>query len=225
MINPAMDNGIRDAAPADGEQRKIELVMALRKQGIRDCRVLSAIERIPRDHFVEPAFQHQAYEDHALPIECNQTISQPFVVAYMSEALQLSERMKVLELGTGSGYQAAVLSLLCRRVTTIERHKTLYDLAQKRFELLRLYNITPLLGDGLKGWPAQAPFDRIMVTAAAENIPQALVEQLKPGGIMVLPVNSGGGQILVRVRKDDEGATETDELLDVRFVPLIEGLA
>jgi len=209
------------------EQGKIELIMSLRRQGIRDKRVLNAIERIPREVFIDANFRKQAYEDHALPIECGQTISQPFIVAYMTEQLQVGDRMKVLEVGTGSGYQAAVLSKLCRRVYTIERYRTLLRDAVKRFDQLHLHNITSKIGDGADGWPEQAPFDRIIVTAAAPSIPQKLVEQLKPGGIMIVPVGitSGRGeQNLVRIERTEEGVKRND-LMPVRFVPLVEGVA
>lgn len=209
------------------EQGKIELIMSLRRQGIRDKRVLNAIERIPRELFIDVNFRKQAYEDHALPIECGQTISQPFIVAYMTEQLQVGDRMKVLEVGTGSGYQAAVLSKLCRRVYTIERYRTLLRDAVKRFDELHLHNITSKIGDGADGWPEQAPFDRIIVTAAAPSIPQKLVEQLKPGGIMVVPVGITGGrgeQNLVRIERTEDGVKRND-LMPVRFVPLVEGVA
>lgn len=209
------------------EAGKIRLVMALRRQGIRDARVLAAIERVPREIFVTGAFQEQAYDDHALPIECGQTISQPYVVAFMTEKLNVGERMKVLEVGTGSGYQAAVLSQLCRRVYTIERYRTLLDDAVKRFAILGFHNVTAKVGDGGKGWPEQAPFDRIIVTAAAPEIPQTLLEQLKVGGIMVVPVDIDGGrngQQLVRLTREETGIKRED-LLPVRFVPLVEGVA
>lgn len=209
------------------EHEKIELIMGLRKQGIRDKRVLSAIERVPREKFIAATFRKQAYEDHALPIECGQTISQPYVVAYMTEQLHVGDRMKVLEVGTGSGYQAAVLAKLCRRVYTIERYRTLLNDALKRFDDLRLHNITAKVGDGAKGWPEQAPFDRIIVTAAAPAVPQALVDQLKEGGLMIVPVGASGGrgeQKLVRIERTAEGV-KREELLPVRFVPLVEGVA
>jgi protein-L-isoaspartate(D-aspartate) O-methyltransferase len=217
-----------DGAPLNAmEQGKIELVMSLRRQGIRDKRVLNALERIPRELFINASFRKQAYEDHALPIECGQTISQPFVVAYMTEQLQVGDRMKVLEVGTGSGYQAAVLSKLCRRVYTIERYRTLLRDAVKRFDDLRLHNVTTKVGDGAEGWTEQAPFDRIIVTAAAPSVPQKLVEQLKPGGIMIVPVGIAGGraeQHLVRIERTEEGI-KREELMPVRFVPLVEGVA
>ena len=207
------------------DYRKIELVMALRNRGIRDTGVLAAIERVPRERFVDPAFAAQAYADQSLPIECGQTVSQPFVVAYMTEKLRIDDRVKVLEIGTGSGYQTAVLSHLCRRVYTIERYRTLLQDAEARFRELGLSNVTAMAGDGTMGWPGQAPFDRIIVTASAAELPRPLVEQLKPGGILVAPVDAGtGGQELVRVTIED-GKPAFERLLPVRFVPLAEGMA
>jgi protein-L-isoaspartate(D-aspartate) O-methyltransferase len=212
---------------AAADPAKISLIMELRRRGIKSKAVLSAIERVARDSFVPTTFSKQAYEDHALPIECGQTISQPFVVAYMTEKLEVGDRMKVLEVGTGSGYQAAILSRLCRRVYTIERYRTLMRDAVNRFETLNLHNITTKVGDGASGWPEQAPFDRIMVTAAAPELPHTLVDQLKVGGIMVLPVDIPGKpreQKLVRVTRTETGI-EREDLMDVRFVPLVEGVA
>jgi len=212
---------------SEGEEadfRKIELIMALRAQGLRDARVLSAIERVPREMFVSGAFSEQAYDDTALPIECGQTISQPYVVAYMTERLKLEARHKVLEIGTGSGYQAAVLAQLCRRVYTMERYKPLLKQAEARFKALDLDNITTLWGDGLKGWPEQAPFERIMVTAAGYDLPSGLADQLAPGGIMIVPLGHAGDQMIVEVRRTEDGF-ETEHLLPVRFVPLVEGIA
>lgn len=205
--------------------RKAQLIMALRNQGVRDMRVLEAIEKVPRELFVDAVFKNRAWDNHALPISCGQTISQPFVVAYMTHHLKLNERHKVLEVGTGSGYQAAVLSHLCRRVYTIERYRTLAAQAGERFKALNISNVTQMVGDGMKGWPQQAPFERIIVTAAAETIPPALLEQLAVGGIMVIPVGSGPDhQELQRITKTETGY-ETEELLPVRFVPLVEGIA
>ncbi|HYM30588.1 MAG TPA: protein-L-isoaspartate(D-aspartate) O-methyltransferase [Candidatus Cybelea sp.] len=205
--------------------RKIRLLMELRRQGITDTRVLAAIERVPRENFVPDAFKDQAYDNIALPIHHGQTISQPYVVAYMSEALKVGPRMKVLEIGTGSGYQAAVLARLCRRVYSIERYRALTQEAEKRFAELRISNITTRTGDGLKGWPEQAPFDRIIVTAAAVSIPEALRDQLGPGGIMVLPVGRNSTeQEIVRITRRDGGFDE-ETLLPVRFVPLLPGVA
>ncbi len=213
-----------DGDISEEDAGKIRLIMALRTAGIRDAQVLSAIERVPRHTFVANAFLDQAYEDTALPIECGQTISQPYVVAYMSEQLQVTNRHKVLEIGTGSGYQAAVLSKLCRRLYTIERYRTLFLEAKNRFDELRLSNIVTLLGDGSKGWPDQQPFDRIMVTAAAFDVPAVLADQLAEGGIMLVPVGHAGDQMIVKVTRSESGF-ETEHLLPVRFVPLVEGLA
>jgi protein-L-isoaspartate(D-aspartate) O-methyltransferase len=207
------------------DARKIRLIMELRQSGISDTRVLSAIERVPREHFVLANFSDQAYENTALPIDQGQTISQPYVVAFMTQALELGERMKVLEIGTGSGYQAAILAKLCRRVYTIERFRSLLRAAEERFRSLGLHNIVTRLGDGHLGWPEQAPFERIIVTAAAEEVPPALKEQLAPGGILVIPVGrSGWSQEILRIRRTEDGF-DTEHLLPVRFVPLIAGIA
>ena len=207
------------------EARKIRLIMELRRQGITDTRVLSAIERIPRELFVPQAFQDQAYENIALPIKHGQTVSQPFVVAFMTAALEIGARHKVLEIGTGSGYQVAVLAKLCRRVYTIERYRSLLKEAEARFHALRLHNITTRVGDGSHGWPEQAPFDRIIVTAAAPAVPGALIEQLAPDGILVLPVaRDRDSQEIVRIRRTSTGHAE-ESLLPVRFVPLLPGIA
>jgi len=204
--------------------RKIRLIMQLRRAGIADTAVLSAIERIPREAFVPESFQDQSYEDMTLPIGRGQTLSAPSVVALMTQALRTDRRTKVLEIGTGTGYQAAVLSRLCRRLYTIERHRNLLGEAERRLLKLRLYNITTRVGDGARGWPEQAPFARIIVTAAAETVPATLVDQLAPGGIMVVPVGrQGGDQALLRLTREANGIRE--EILDsVRFVPLVMGL-
>jgi protein-L-isoaspartate(D-aspartate) O-methyltransferase len=207
------------------EARKIRLVMELRQQGITDKAVLSAIERIPREAFIPPNFHDQAYENIALPIGHGQTISQPAVVGYMTQALELGDRMKVLEVGTGCGYQAAVLSRLCRRVYTIERYRELMREAEKRFQAMRIGNIVTRWGDGGKGWAEQAPFDRIIVTAAAKEVPQALLDQLADGGILIAPVGRNTfDQVLVRVRRKGD-TFESEDLWPVRFVPLVDGLA
>jgi protein-L-isoaspartate(D-aspartate) O-methyltransferase len=204
-------------------QDQIGLIMQLRRRGIRDTNVLRAIERVPRELFVDPAFADHAYQDIALPIECGQTISQPYVVAYMTEQLGLDLRHKVLEVGTGSGYQAAVLSHLCRRLYTVERWRELQKAAERRFGELNITNITTIIGDGWLGWPPQAPFDRIIVTAAAREAPAKLVEQLKVGGRMIIPLgDSRDAQQLVAIDKTDAGITEKT-LLPVRFVPLVQG--
>ena len=204
--------------------RKIRMIMQLRGAGIADTNVLSAIERVPREAFVPESFQDQAYEDMTLPIGRGQTLSAPSVVALMTQALGSDRRTKVLEIGTGTGYQAAVLSRLCRRLYTVERHRDLLGEAERRFLKLRLHNITARVGDGARGWPEQAPFTRIIVTAAAEDIPATLVDQLAPDGIMVVPVGGqGGDQVLLRLTREAGGLRE--EVLDtVRFVPLVLGL-
>lgn len=212
-------------ASNDPDSRKIRLLMQLRRAGISDAAVLTAIERTPRDVFVSGGFEDQAWDDRALPIECGQTISQPYIVALMSEALKLTDRHKVLEIGTGSGYQAAILARLARRVYTIERYRSLMAEAEARFKTLKLTNIVPRIGDGGQGWPAQAPFDRIIVTAAAPDRPDTLLDQLKPGGIMIAPVGAGEVQSLIRYGKDEDGAVTEDALAEVRFVPLREGVA
>jgi protein-L-isoaspartate(D-aspartate) O-methyltransferase len=204
--------------------RKVRLVMELRHAGIADARVLGAIEKTPREIFVPEQFQDQSYENVALPIGNAQTISQPYVVALMTERLELGERDKVLEIGTGSGYQAAILGRLARRVFTVERHRALVRDAERRFTALRLTNIVTRFADGAKGWAEQGPFDRIIVTAAAREIPEALPDQLVPGGVLVLPVGvEYHDQCLVRVRRT-ESAYETEEIAAVRFVPLVAGL-
>ena len=208
--------------------------MELRGQGIDDKRVLGAIERIPRDAFVEAPFATHAYDNSALPIACGQTISQPFIVAYMTQHLDVQPNMRVLEIGTGSGYQAAILSPLCRRVYTIERHRPLLDQARARFERLKLHNVVSRLGDGFLGWPEQAPFDRIILSCAVPQIPPILIEQLKIGGVLIAPVgdvpksDAGAGiesfyQRLTKMIRSETGVTE-EVLIPVLFVPMISGL-
>jgi len=211
--------------PAHSEaERKMQFLYALRSKGVTDKSVLSAMEQVDRGPFIRGLFSDRAYEDMPLPIACGQTISQPSVVGLMSQALQVSPRDKVLEVGTGSGYQAAILAKLARRVYTVDRHRRLVREARAVFEALDLTNITAITGDGSFGLPDQAPFDRIIVTAAAEDPPGPLLAQLKMGGIMVVPVGqSDAVQSLIRVRKH-EGGLDYDELRPVRFVPLLEGL-
>lgn len=204
---------------------KIQLIMELRRGGIRDARLLNVIETLPRETFVEQPFRARAYENAALPIASGQTISQPFAVAFMTQALDVQPRMKVLEIGTGSGYQAAVLSKLCRRVYSVERYKSLLEKANARFGALNIHNITTRHGDGMKGWPEQAPFERILVTAAAGMVPEALVSQLAEGGIMVYPLEKAPGeQVIMRLTRTADGV-ESRELIPTRFVPLVEGVA
>jgi protein-L-isoaspartate(D-aspartate) O-methyltransferase len=200
------------------------LVHELWAEGIFDPRVLDAIARTPREIFVPSALRDRAWENTALPIGHGQTISQPFIVAYMTQALEVGDRHKVLEIGTGSGYQAAVLARLCRRVLTIERHRDLLKAAEARFAKLRLHNVTTRFGDGTKGWPEHESFDRIMVTAVATDIPGNLLEHLAEGGVLVAPIGPPRrDQKLVRVRRI-KGAFEVEELIGVRFVPLVAGL-
>ncbi len=208
------------------EARKIRLLMHLRRSGITDHRVLGALERVPREAFVPDSFLDQAYEDRALPIGLGQTISQPLVVAYMTQALEVTDLHKVLEIGTGSGYQACVLAKLCRRLYTIERHAILLETSEHRFANLRIHNITSRVADGMKGWPEQAPFDRIIVTAAHTGSapPPALTDQLGVGGVLVIPMgDERRDQRLVRYRRTEAGL-EREDLWPVRFVPLLPNL-
>ena len=201
------------------------LVQTLRNEGIKDERVLKAITQVPRHKFVDEALSSRAYENTALPIGQGQTISQPWIVARMTEAiLDGGQPEKVLEVGTGSGYQAAVLSHLVPTVFTVERIDELLKLARRRFHNLRLNNIYLRYADGHLGWPSQAPFDGIIVTAVAQNVPQELLEQLRIGGLLVIPVEKNGQQRLVTVRRNEDGFKETD-LGGVVFVPLLSGLA
>ncbi|SLN38857.1 Protein-L-isoaspartate O-methyltransferase [Roseivivax jejudonensis] len=209
---------------SDEAERKMQFLFALRSRGVTDRAVLTAMEKIDRAAFIRHYFTDRAYEDTPLPIACGQTISQPSVVGLMTQALQVTSRDKVLEIGTGSGYQAAILSSLARRVYTIDRHRRLVTEAREVFERLGFVNITALIADGSRGLPDQAPFDRIVVTAAAEDPPGPLLAQLKIGGIMVLPVGqSDAVQSLIRVTRTEDGF-DYDELRPVRFVPLVEGL-
>lgn len=219
---PSLHNPRKPEGNGDDVPHSLRLLMQLRKNGITDTATLAAIESTPRELFVEESFRGHAWEDTALPIACGQTISQPLVVAAMTQALELKPTMRVLEIGTGSGYQAAILARIARRVYTIERHSDLLTQAEERFKKLKLTNIMTKCGDGSKGWKEGAPFDRIIVTAAAEGIPPMLVEQLALGGIMVVPVGGEiGAQVLLKVRKNEDNSITTEELMGVRFVPLI----
>jgi protein-L-isoaspartate(D-aspartate) O-methyltransferase len=205
-------------------ERKMRFLFQLRSRGVTDARVLTAMERVDRGLFVRGIFADRAYEDMPLPIACGQTISQPSVVGLMTQALQVSARDTVLEVGTGSGYQAAVLSHLARRVYTVDRYRRLTREAAELFRQLDITNITTITADGSFGLPEQGPFDRILVTAAAEDPPGPLLEQLKPGGIMVVPVGqSDTVQSLIKVTRSARGF-DYEELRPVRFVPLVEGL-
>jgi protein-L-isoaspartate(D-aspartate) O-methyltransferase len=202
----------------------MRLVFSLRQHGVRDQRVLAAIEATPRHVFVDRTFRDRAWDDIALPIACGQTISQPSVVGIMSQALGPTPRCKVLEVGAGSGYQTAVLARLARRVYAIERHRPLAREAAARCRALDLANVSIVAGDGAMGWPDQAPFDRILVTAAAEDPPAILLRQLREGGVMVLPVGqSDDVQQLLRIVKTPQGL-HYEELMPVRFVPLLDGV-
>jgi protein-L-isoaspartate(D-aspartate) O-methyltransferase len=204
----------------------MEFQLALRRRGISDQAVLRAMDEVPREYFVAAGFTDTAYADQALPIACGQTISQPFVVAYMAEKLEVEPQHRVLEIGTGSGYQAAILARLAREVVSIERYRTLADAARERLKTLGYTNVTIRPGDGMAGAPDLAPFDRIMVTAAAEEVPEALVAQLAEGGKMVLPVGPRHDvQYIVRLTKQPGGALTREELIAVRFVPLLPGQA
>ena len=202
--------------------KKIRLIMKLRRSGITDTDVLTAIERIPREAFIPKTFHDQAYEDTALPIGLGQTISQPLVVASMTQSLLLNDRHKVLEIGTGSGYQASILAQLCRRVYSIERHRRLLQDANTRLDGLRIRNITTKAGDGMLGWPEQAPFDRIIVTAGAKaQPPQALLDQLSVGGVLVIPIGEDAqSQYVYRITRLEDGY-DCEQMMPVRFVPLL----
>ncbi|WP_438993793.1 protein-L-isoaspartate(D-aspartate) O-methyltransferase [Pseudemcibacter sp.] len=206
------------------DDKKKTLLTKLKEQGITDEIVLEVIADIPREDFIPDFLRSQAYENAALPIESEQTISQPYIVAYMTQELRVTKNHKVLEIGTGSGYQAAVLAKLCKRLFTIERHMPLFKGAEEMFKKLRLYNITTLFGNGMKGWKEQQPFDRIMVTAAGEEIPDELLYQLKDGAIMIIPVGAQDEtQHVVRItRNGDDFDVKT--LLPVKFVPLLSGI-
>lgn len=215
-----------DKEPEDtAETRLARLILSLRKQGVSDPKVLAAIESTPRDMFTPDLFQERAWEDQALPIACGQTISQPFIVGLMTQALKIEPRSRVLEIGTGSGYQTTVLSKLSRLVYTVERYRTLMQEAEARFKALGLTNVITKFGDGGLGWPEQAPFDRILVTAAAPDEPKALLSQLKPKGILVAPVGRGPVQVLKRYVGDGKGGFDVEEMTEVRFVPLLDGVA
>ena len=211
--------------PSDENVQRMEFMLSLRRRGILDQAVLRAMDEVPREHFVASDLTDAAYADQALPIACGQTISQPYVVAYMTEKLDVHPDHRVLEIGTGSGYQAAVLSRLAREVVTIERYRTLADAARMRLQTLGCKNVEVILGDGLSGAPERAPFDRIIVTAAAETIPEKLLEQLSDGGVMVLPLGSHvASQVLVKLTKNNNRVARED-LIAVRFVPLLPGKA
>jgi protein-L-isoaspartate(D-aspartate) O-methyltransferase len=207
------------------ETRRAKLILGLRSSGVTDAAVLKAIEDTPRHLFVPQLFQARAWEDSALPIACGQTISQPQIVGLMTQALQLQQRSRVLEIGTGSGYQTVVLAKIARYVYTVERYRTLLIDAEKRIKALGLLNVISRFGDGGEGWPEQSPFDRVLVTAATPEDPVRLLAQLKPTGVLVAPVGRGAVQSLRRYVGDGKGSFVKEELGDVRFVPLLPGVA
>jgi protein-L-isoaspartate(D-aspartate) O-methyltransferase len=214
------------AAVQAADVERMGFQLALRRRGISDQAVLRAMDEVPREYFVSPEFTDSAYADQALPIACGQTISQPYVVGYMTEQLEVAPTHCVLEIGTGSGYQAAVLSRIAREVVSIERYRTLADVARERLKTLGYSNVTILAGDGFLGAPERAPFDRIIVTAAAEEIPKTLVEQLAAGGKLVLPLGPRNGtQYIVKLTKGADGSLTREDLIAVRFVPLLPGQA
>jgi protein-L-isoaspartate(D-aspartate) O-methyltransferase len=216
---------VSNAPGAEPDVGRMEFLLTLRRRGIGDQAVLRAMDEVPRERFVEGGFTDIAYADQALPICCGQTISQPYVVAYMTEQLALRPHHRVLEVGTGSGYQAAVLSRLAREVVSIERYRTLAEQARERLRALSYDNVEVIVGDGFAGVPGRAPYDRIIVTAAAEDVPQALVDQLADDGVMVLPLGPRDGpQHLIKVTKSTTGVTR-ETLIAVRFVPLLPGQA
>ena len=207
----------------DNATLKMQFLFSLRKAGVVDKKVLDAMERVDRKNFVNGVFSEKSYDDTPLPIACGQTISQPTIVGLMTQALQVTSRDKVLEVGTGSGYQAAILSLLARRVYTVERHSLLVNKATKVFQKLNISNITTICADGGYGLEQQAPFDRIIVTAASDDPPASLLSQLKTGGIMVIPVGQSDNiQNLIKIAKTD-GGYDYQDLQTVRFVPLVAG--
>lgn len=206
-------------------EARMEFLLSLRRRGIRDVKVLRALEQVPREIFVEAPQAHLAYADQALPIDCGQTISQPYVVASMTEALDVEPAHKVLEIGTGSGYQAAILGMLAKSVVTVERFRTLADLASARLRVLNLKNVSVRIGDGALGVPDEAPFDRICVTAAAPEVPKALFDQLAEGGRLIAPVGPEGGVQMLRLFAKQGGNIATEDLMAVRFVPLMPGVA
>ena len=218
-------SGQRTAAEEAQRVTIANLILRLRRVGVMDARVVGALESVPREMFVPAEWHTEAYAERALPIECGQTISAPVIVGMMTAALGVQATDRVLEVGTGTGYQTAVLARLADHVFTIERFRTLLATAESRLKTLRLTNVTARVGDGTEGWPERAPFDRILVTAAAEDVPQALADQLRMGGVLVMPVGPVDGvQKLMRLKRTERGFDESP-IADVRFVPLIAGVA
>lgn len=222
---PPQRKGSESDGPRDERVSRMEFLLALRRRGIVDQAVLRAMDEIPREQFVTTDYIDNAYADQALPIACGQTISQPYVVAYMTEQLGVRPHHRVLEIGTGSGYQAAILSRLARDVISVERYRTLADAARIRLETLNYRNVIVVVGDGLAGVPDHAPYDRIMVTAATETVPNVLVDELADDGVMVLPLGPHtDAQRIVKLCKTKNGLSR-QELIWVRFVPLLPGRA
>jgi protein-L-isoaspartate(D-aspartate) O-methyltransferase len=216
---------VSKSQPTAPDEGRMEFLLTLRRRGIGDQAVLRAMDEVPRQRFVEGDSADIAYADRALPIACGQTISQPYVVAYMTEQLALRPHHRVLEVGTGSGYQAAVLSRLAREVVTVERYRTLAEQARERLQALGYENVEVVVGDGFAGVPARAPYDRIVVTADAEEVPQALIDQLADNGVMVLPLGPhDGAQHIIKLTKSSTGVSR-ENLIAVRFVPLLPGQA
>ena len=203
--------------------KRINLILKLRKLGITNHRVLSILEKIPREQFIDKRLSYKAYQDNALPIDCNQTISQPAVVAKMTELLEPKKSFKVLEIGTGSGYQAAILSKLFKRVYTIERHKTLFEKAKKILSNLKINNIVFYYGDGMKGWPAKFTFERIIITAVSKNLPSNIINQLSDSGILILPLIYGSEHFITKIVKKNE-KLYFKKYWRVRFVPIVSGI-
>jgi protein-L-isoaspartate(D-aspartate) O-methyltransferase len=209
----------------DQRVRVAELILRLRRVGVTDTRVVGALEAVPRQLFVPADWRSEAYAERALPIECGQTISAPVIVGVMTAALACEPKDRVLEIGTGTGYQSAVLARMVAHVFTMDRYRTLVASAESRFKTLKIQNITTRVGDGMSGWPEQAPFDRIIVTAAADDVPHALTEQVRVGGVLVMPVGPVDGvQKLMRLERSERGFIESP-IADVRFVPLVPGMA
>jgi protein-L-isoaspartate(D-aspartate) O-methyltransferase len=220
-----MTGGGRLLDEHERQVRIADLILRLRRVGVTDPAVVRAIESVPRELFVPPEWRDEAYSERALPIECGQTVSAPVIVGMMTAALAVRPTDRVLEIGTGSGYQTAILSRLAARVYTVDRFRTLVSAAESRFRTLRLTNIIARVGDGTLGWPEHAPYDRIIVTAAADDVPDALTAQLAVGGVLVMPVGPGDDvQKLMRLEKGERGFQESP-LADVRFVPIIPGVA
>ena len=203
--------------------KRINLILKLRKLGVTNHQVLSILEKIPREQFIDKELSYKAYQDNALPIDCNQTISQPAVVAKMTELLEPKKSFKVLEIGTGSGYQTAILSKLFKRIYSIERHKILLEKAKKVLKNLKINNIVFYYGDGMKGWPAKFTFERIIITAVSKNLPSNIINQLSDSGILILPLIYGSEHFITKIVKKNE-KLYFKKYWRVRFVPIVSGI-